>query len=386
MTLIDEILAEVEYSENGIIGKTTAQLGTQKTEKWDNGTPGAQKQPPKRENGISRDPDPSGINGKTGNSVIPGLEEKEEQAIRDIITAMDQHTGHGHSVAVAFSGGSDSLVLLDLFYRSRSHPAYMNNPDCDIQPRPYILWIDTQMEYPETRDFVKRTLRKYNLDARLRIAKATRTPQDQWHRTGYPILGKMAARQWMQKYRGMGFAVNVSECCRAMKIQPARKLTRNLGCSLQITGQRGQQDDQVRGLRKLKDGILFYQERDRIWISNPLSGWTDEEIAAYIKLHKLEEHPARAKGAKTIGCMYCGGGSQYTNSGYRVLRFVDAAAWRRLIIDYGIGPIILSIKYKRSLFYINLAIKEMGGLSLLASTRPWVFDFTRKTPLKGYNK
>jgi len=363
MTLIEEILAEVEYSENGKSATC--------------------RQREKRENGKPRDP---GIPRKADNGIIPGLKVKEEQAIFDIITAMDQHTGHGHSVALAFSGGSDSLVLLDLFNRSRSHEVYMDNPDYDTQPRPYIIWIDTQMEYPGTRDFVKRTLRKYNLDARLRIAKSSRTPQEQWRRTGYPILGKMAARVWMQKNRGMGFAVNVSECCRAMKIQPARKLTRNLGCSLQITGQRGQQDDQVRGLRKLKDGILFYQERDRIWISNPLTGWTDEEIRAYIKSNKLEEHPARAKGAMTIGCMYCGGGSQYTNSGYRVLRFVDAAAWKRLIVDYGIGPIILSIKYKRSLFYINLAIKEMGGLSLLASTRPWVFDFTRKTPLKGYNK
>jgi len=363
-TIAEEILAETEYTENGIIGKTTAPLGTEKTEKRENGISSTCRQPEKRDNGK--------------------LKEKEEQAIYDIITAMDQHTGHGHRAAIAFSGGSDSLVLLDLYFRSRSHSAYLDNPDYALQAAAYVIWIDTQMEYPGTREFIQDTVQHYNLD--LRIAKADRTPQDQWRRTGYPMLGKMAARLWMQKNKGLGFSINVSECCRAMKIQPARRLTRNLGCSLQITGQRGQQDDQVRGLRKLKDGIIFYQERDRIWISNPLTGWTDEEISRYIKDYSLEEHPARAKGAKTIGCIYCGGGSQYTNSGFRVLRFADAAAWKTLIIDYNTGPIILALKYKQSLFHINLIIESIGGLSLLAHTRPWIFDFTRKTPLKGYNK
>jgi len=363
-TIAEEILAETEYTENGTIGKTTARLGTEKTEKRENGISSTCRQPEKRDNGK--------------------LKEKEEQAIYDIITAMDQHTGHGHRAAIAFSGGSDSLVLLDLYFRSRSYSAYLDNPDYALQAAAYVIWIDTQMEYPGTREFIQDTVQHYNLD--LRIAKADRTPQDQWRRTGYPMLGKMAARLWMQKNKGLGFSINVSECCRAMKIQPARRLTRNLGCSLQITGQRGQQDDQVRGLRKLKDGIIFYQERDRIWISNPLTGWTDEEISRYIKDYSLEEHPARAKGAKTIGCIYCGGGSQYTNSGFRVLRFADAAAWKRLIIDYNTGPIILALKYKQSLFHINLIIESIGGLSLLAHTRPWIFDFTRKTPLKGYNK
>jgi len=253
-------------------------------------------------------------NGDFG--ISANLKEKEEQAIWDIVKAMDQHTGHGNGVALAFSGGSDSLVLLDLFQRSRSHRAYLENPDYDTQPRPYIIWINSQMEYPGTLEFIMLTTRKYGLFDRLRIAKSNRTPQEQWRRTGYPMLGKLPARLWMQKNRGQGFAINCSECCRAMKITPARRLTRNLGCTLQITGQRGQQD------------------------------------------------------------------SQYTNSGFRVLRFGNPPLFKRLIIDYNIGPIILAIKYKQNLFNITQAIKDTGGLESLLNKRPWVFDFTRKNPLQ----
>lgn len=271
---------------------------------------------------------------------------------------------------VSFSGGSDSLVLLDLIHKTGQQPI--------------VIWVDTQMEYPESRQFIEQTVAKYGLE--LRIAQAQHTPLEQWQRTGWPVLGKTSARLWMQQNRGMGFAINISECCRAMKISPARILARNLGCELQITGQRGQHDDNLRGLRAIKDGTLFYQSRDRMWIANPLTDWTDAEIQGYIKQRKLSQHPARVRGALTIGCVYCGGGSQYTNSGYRVLRKIWPEAWRRLIVEWGAGLIILALKHKRRLEEIRQAVQELGGLGTLAKDRPWIFDFTRKTPLPGYER
>ena len=184
----------------------------------------------------------------------------------------------------------------------------------------------------------------------------------------------------------MGVSINVSECCRGVKIIPARILTKNLGCNVQITGQRGKADDNLRGLRSLKDGVIYFQAKDNIWIANPLIGWTDPEIKGYIRDHNLPQHPAKIRGAATIGCVYCGGGSQYTNSGYRVLRKAWPAAWTKFIVKWGGGAIILALKYKIHLYHITAAIKELGGLGYLAITRPWIFDFTRKTPILGYNK
>ena len=292
---------------------------------------------------------------------------KISRTLDRINDAMDK----GERAALAFSGGSDSLVLLDLVHQTRQ--------------KPFVIWIDSQMEWPGTREFIQETVSRYKLQ--LRIARAERTPEQQWARTGWPMLGKRAAREWMQQHSiTRGFKINVSECCRTMKIQPARRLTRNLGCTVQITGQRGQADDNVRGLRTLQDGHLFYQKRDRLWIANPLTGWTDEEIRAYITDHSLKEHPAKIRRAHTIGCIYCGGGSQFTNSGLRVLRQQQPDLWHDYMIKGNAGFIILSLKHNKHLHDIQRAVQELGGLTALARERAWVFDFTRKTPLKGYSK
>lgn len=290
-----------------------------------------------------------------------------DAAIAILDRVRKEHSGH---ICLAFSGGSDSLALLDLAHKAGLEPI--------------LLWIDTQMEYPGSREFIESTAAKYGLE--LRTARARITPLQQWQRSGWPMLGKMAARRWMQRHPNRGFSLNVSECCRTMKITPARRLTRNLGCTVQFTGQRGLADDSLRGLRNLKDGALFYQQRDRMWIANPLTGWSDADVARYIATNHLEEHPARSLGAMTVGCVYCGGGSQYTNSGYRILRHTWPEAWRRFMVDWQAGAVIIALKYDTHIEKALKAIEQLGGLGTLADNRPWLFDYTRTVPRRGYRK
>jgi hypothetical protein len=202
------------------------------------------------------------------------------------------------------------------------------------------------------------------------------------------MLGKMAARLWMQRHKASayGFKTDVSTCCRIMKIKPARDLVRRIGCNATLTGQRGAQDDALRGMRDHKDGAICILKQDHLAQINPLSGWTDTMIRRYIEQHKLPINPAKAAGAITIGCMYCGGGAQFDNSGFRVLRKTCPEAWRRMIINYGFGPIILAIKYAVPLPIAEAAIAAMGGIEALADKKPFVFDFLRKTPLRGYDR
>lgn len=277
--------------------------------------------------------------------------------------------------ALAFSGGDDSIVLLNLVNRA-----------LEMEDRPTIIWTNTGMEYPETQLFIEHQAQGYGMD--IRIARPARTPLQQFTTTGWPMLGKMAARTWSQTHPTEGFKINCSECCRAMKINPARKLTRNLGARLQFTGQRGAMDDQARGLRAHKDGVQVFQLRGQILIANPLTGWTDADIAGYIKKYDLARHPAKARGAKTIGCLFCGGGSQYSNSGFRVLQQTEPKAWQKFMVTWGAGEIILALKYNTDLETTRaaLAIIHPEPLAHLAITRPWVFDFTRLNPLKGYLK
>jgi len=274
---------------------------------------------------------------------------------------------------LAFSGGGDSLVLLDIIYTRTQH-------------RPPVVFADDQMSHPQTLPFIRETCEHYG--APLHIAKAERTPLEQWQRQGWPMLGKLAARLWMQKHRhrNMGFKLDVSSCCRNMKIAPARKLMRSLGFEMQMTGQRGQTDDALRGLRALKDSALVFVKTDRLWIANPLTGWTDTMIRRYITQNHLQEHPAKADGSVTIGCMFCGGGAQFTNSGFPILRRQAPDLWRWFMVEAGAGEIILAIKHDTPLDQTQKAIAKLGGLQKLATKRPWIFDFLKITPMQGYSK
>jgi len=247
------------------------------------------------------------------------------------------------------------------------------------------VFADTQIEYPETVGYVQETCTRYG--AELIIARANRTPAEQWAKQGWPMLGKLPARKWAAKNQSrMGFRLDVTGCCRTMKIAPARKAMRQHGTTLQLTGVRGNVDDSLRGMRAIKDTATHYVEADKLTICNPLTGWTDAMIRRYIGQNHLPEHPAKARGALTIGCMFCGGGGQFDNSGFRCLRQTQPDAWREFMTDMGGGEIILAIKYDKPLYIVREAVKQCGGIDKLVDDRPWVFDFLRLTPLRGYSR
>lgn len=289
------------------------------------------------------------------------------------IEIINQAMKTSKSACLAFSGGSDSVLLLDLIFRHTPH-------------RPIVIFSDSQMEYPETEEFCRKVCDSYG--AEFHVAKGSRTPEEQWQKQGFPMMGKIAARTWMKKHKGrnFGFKIDVSSCCRNMKIAPARKLAGSLGCDLQFTGQRGGSDDILRGLRAIKDGATHYVKGDKLTICNPLLGWTDTMGRRYREKNNLPLHPARQRGAVTIGCVCCGGGSQFTISAFRLLRTTWPEAWHKYIVDLRMAEIILSIKYDEPLDLVRAAIRSLGGLETIAKERPWLFDFTNRKPRPGYDK
>jgi len=289
-----------------------------------------------------------------------------KETTRIIKQAFDQYRP-----AVAFSGGGDSMVLLDII--------------CSMGYKPPVYYVDSQMEYNSGLGFAKDVANRYGL--KLHHAKAPITPQECWGKHGFPMLGKLAARKFMQTHRGeqsSGFKIDVSTCCRKMKIKPGRDMIKEIQCNASFTGLRGNTDDALRGMRAIKDGPIKYVKADKIYQISPLLGWTDLMIKRYTENHKLPINPMRKAGAKTIGCMYCGGGAQFDNSGFRVLRKIDAKEWRKMIIDFGFGPIIISIKYDVHIDVANAALDKLGGISHVCDLMPHVFDFLRIKPMKGY--
>ena len=71
--------------------------------------------------------------------------------------------------AVAYSGGADSNVLLHLIY---TH----------TDARPPVIFADSGMEHPDTLPFIETVCRQYG--AKLHVARANRTPLEQWTRSG----------------------------------------------------------------------------------------------------------------------------------------------------------------------------------------------------------
>jgi hypothetical protein len=84
--------------------------------------------------------------------------------------------------------------------------------------------------------------------------------------------------------------------------------------------------------------------------------------------------------------MYCGGGAQFDNSSFRVLRQIAPAQWRRMIVDYGFGLVILAIKYDVPIDVARRTAEKLGGVGNMATTMPHVFDYLRTKPLKGYDR
>jgi len=271
---------------------------------------------------------------------------------------------------ISFSGGGDSMVLLDIIHK--------------MGYRLPLVYADSQMEYPETQPFIHKVAERYGMP--LHVAVGSRTPIEQWQRQGWPMLGKMAARIWQQNNQDKDFRCDVSSCCRQMKILPARKLTKSLGADLQFTGQRGGQDDMLRGLRAFKDGAIKYVQADKILVCSPLLGWTDTMIRRYTKQNDLPIHPAKASGAQTIGCMYCGGGAQFDNSGFRILRRTNPDAWHRFMVEWRAGEVVIAMKYETTAAAARQAIRQLGGLEQVAAERPWIFDYLRTKPLAGYDR
>jgi len=274
--------------------------------------------------------------------------------------------------ALAYSGGGDSSVLLDIVH--------------GMGYRPPLIYTDTQMEYGTNQAFVREQAGRYGLQ--LHIARADITPQDCWKRYGYPMLGKQSARIWMQKHPASkyGFKVDCSTCCRKMKIAPSRKLHHKIGCNATLTGLRGESDSMLRGLRALKDGAICELKQDHLTQINPLNGWTDLMIKRYTVQHALTVNPQKQAGHVTAGCMYCGGGAQFDNSAIRALRLASPDDWRRMVTEYGFGPIIIAIKYQVTLSEAQGALDHLGGVESVADRMPHVFDFLRPKPLKGYDR
>lgn len=207
---------------------------------------------------------------------------------------MEWYQHWGGKVYVSFSGGKDSTVLLDLARR--------------IYPEIEAVFVDTGLEYPEIRSFVKtkenitmlrpaKTFKEvleekgYPIGSK-KIARMLRTCQNptdrnkvtvRLYRTGIKGDGTRSknfklAKKWLKFIDGEYRASE--ECCDIIKKHPLKKFGKETG-KKPIIGTMAE-DSAFRKINWLRTGCNAFSADDPQ--CKPLSFWTEQDILKYLKI------------------------------------------------------------------------------------------------------
>lgn len=220
-------------------------------------------------------------------------------------------------VAVSFSGGKDSTVLLDLARR-----AFPDIP---------AVFVDTGLEYPEIREFVKTVPNVTWLRPEMPFSKVI-------SEYGYPVVSKDVARRVRYAKRGSPWALchlnglnrdgtpskfnerymkwrilldapfPVSDaCCTVIKERPLHRYNRETGRK-QIIATMACESARRQSVY-LKIGCNAYHKRDPT--SQPMSFWTEQDVLTYLKMTGIPyasvygEIVEKNGRLTTTGCMFC---------------------------------------------------------------------------------
>lgn len=226
---------------------------------------------------------------------------------------------HG-KVYVALSGGKDSTVLLDLVRL--------------LYPNVVALFVDTGVEFPEIRQFVK------TIDNVIWV-KPEKSFKEVKNKYGFPVISKTVAmaisryrntsdpiQKQLRKYGGicpssgkkqvMGvipkkyhYLINApfkisEQCCDFLKKRPYKKFNKESKLK-PIVGTMAS-DSNLRKIEYIKRGCNSYESAGR---STPLAFWTTENIWTYINNNRLKYSSIYDMGYHNTGCVPCLFGVQY---------------------------------------------------------------------------
>lgn len=279
----------------------------------------------------------------------------------------------GGQVYISFSGGKDSTVLLDLARR--------------IYPDIEAVYVDTGLEYPEIKTFVKS---KENVMI-IRPEMSFRQVLDKY---GYPVSTKDMAQkleayrngaEWAKKYiegtamykeKTSSYCLSkrlymlkeapfkiTCKCCNVMKKTPCKKYEKKTG-KHPIVATMATESRQRRN-SWLKTGCNAFGGSKPI--SQPMSFWTEQDVLQYLKEFEIPYcsvygdiiQDGKGKyittGCSRTGCVFCGFGCHLEKEPNRFQRLKQThpKLWEYCMKDWDKG----GLGMKNVLKYINVKIE-----------------------------
>lgn len=174
------------------------------------------------------------------------------------------HDADVGQLALVSSFGAESVVLLHLV--------------SVIAPHTPVLFIDTQMLFPETLAYQRELADKLNLTD-IRMIRADRRDTE------------------FEDPDGTLHQFSTDACCNLRKVVPLERALK--GFDGWITGRKRFQASTRAALE------FFENEEGKRLKVNPLAHWGREDLEDYIVNNRLPRHPLVAKGYPSIGCAPC---------------------------------------------------------------------------------
>lgn len=217
---------------------------------------------------------------KKNENIMDGLVQTTLKKIYDIFT---KHRKKVDINYVAFSGGKDSVVMLDLVQRAIPHDAF------------YVVFGDTTMELSDTYRTVEVSKKRWN-DLSWRVARTTFDAKDSWKVVGPP-------------------ARTIRWCCGVHKSSPSlieikKILSEHRKCEIQdikhfkvlaFLGVRAEESEMRSTYSMVSDG-----NKHAVQINcNPILEWGTGEVFIYILSQKLPFNEMYRKGSHRVGCLLC---------------------------------------------------------------------------------
>jgi len=204
------------------------------------------------------------------------LEIIEQSTVKKILAIYEKYKKRVDLFHVAFSGGKDSCVLLDLVKKALPKGSFV------------VVFGDTGMEFPDTYEVIKKAKQQCAEDEiPFYIAKSHLTPKESWELFGPPSR----VLRW---------------CCSVHKSAPQtlklREVTgKNDFIGLDFVGVRAQ-ESVARSTYKYEN---YGKKQKGQYSHNSILEWTSAEIWLYIYANDVLINESYKKGNGRAGCLFC---------------------------------------------------------------------------------